>query len=84
MTPTKLLIGQILIVFVIMVAGVWAATQWAAQMLGYQPELGAPLVFVGDFPLYRPWALFLWWSATSRFNRARSLSRSPRGTRRAG
>ena len=42
MTPTKLLIGQILIVFAIVIAGVWAATQWAAAMLAYQPELGAP------------------------------------------
>ena len=35
-TPTKLLIGQILTVFAIMVLGVWSATQWAASMLGYQ------------------------------------------------
>ena len=42
MTPTKLLIGQILVVFAIMALGVWAATQWAASMLAYQPELGLP------------------------------------------
>lgn len=35
MTPTKLLIGQILVVFAIVLAGRWAATQWAAAMLGY-------------------------------------------------
>ena len=28
-TPTKLLIGQILVVFAIVIAGLWAATQWA-------------------------------------------------------
>lgn len=39
MTPTKLLIGQILIVFAIVIAGVWASTQWAATMLAYQPQL---------------------------------------------
>ena len=39
-TPTKLLIGQILVVFAIVIAGLWAATQWAAAMLAYQPELG--------------------------------------------
>jgi type IV secretion system protein VirD4 len=61
MTPTKLLIGQILIVFAIVVLGLWAATQWAASMLAYQPELGTPWVFLGDLPLYRPWALFGWW-----------------------
>ena len=32
-TPTKLLIGQILVVFAIVIAGLWAATQWAAAML---------------------------------------------------
>ena len=61
MTPTKLLIGQILIVLAIMVHGVWAATQWAAAMLGYQPRLGAPWFHLGGLPLYRPWALFPWW-----------------------
>ncbi|MBW8294296.1 conjugal transfer protein TraG [Sphingopyxis sp.] len=61
MTPTKLLIGQILIVFAIVILGVWAATQWAAAMLGYQRELGAPWFAVGAFPVYRPWALFAWW-----------------------
>ena len=61
MTPTKLLIGQILVVIAIMVLGVWAATQWAAAMLAYQPGLGLPLFRVGELPLYRPWSLFLWW-----------------------
>ena len=61
MTPTKLLIGQILIVLAIMVLGVWASTQWAASMLAYQPELGSPWFVVRDFPIYRPWALFVWW-----------------------
>jgi len=61
MTPTRLLIGQILIVLAIMVLGVWAATQWAAAMLGYQPELGSPWFLVRDLPVYRPWALFVWW-----------------------
>ena len=32
MTPTKLLIGQILVVFAIMVQGRWPATQWGATM----------------------------------------------------
>jgi type IV secretion system protein VirD4 len=60
MTPTKLLIGQILIVFAIVVAGVWAATQWAAAMLAYQPELGSPWAVIGGVPVYRPWSLFGW------------------------
>ncbi|OJY70837.1 MAG: conjugal transfer protein TraG [Sphingobium sp. 66-54] len=61
MTPTKLLIGQIIIVFAIMIAGLWAATQWAAAMLAYQPQLGAPWFLLFEAPVYRPWQLFAWW-----------------------
>jgi type IV secretion system protein VirD4 len=61
MTPTKLLIGQILIVFAIVIAGVWASTQWAAAMLAYQPELGLPWFVLRHWPVYYPWALFDWW-----------------------
>lgn len=57
-TPTKLLIGQILVVFAIVIAGLWAATQWAAAMLAYQPELGPAWFMAGSTPVYRPWALF--------------------------
>lgn len=61
MTPTKLLVGQILVVFAIMVAGLWASTQWAAAMLGYQPELGPGWSRLFGVPVYQPWALFGWW-----------------------
>jgi type IV secretion system protein VirD4 len=60
-TPTKLLIGQILIVFAIMIAGVWASTQWCAAMLGHQSQLGRPFLVLFDTPVYAPWALFGWW-----------------------
>ena len=79
MTPTKLLIGQILVVFAIMMLGVWAATQWAAAMLAYQPELGPAWFELRGFPFYRPWALFLWWFhyeayAPAVFNKAGALA----------
>ena len=61
MTPTKLLIGQILIVFAIVIAGVWAATQWCAAMLGYQPQLGKAWFTFAHTPIYRPWSIFSWW-----------------------
>lgn len=61
MTPTKLLIGQIIVVFAIVIAGVWFATQWVAAALAYQPELGLPWFRLFGEPVYRPWALFGWW-----------------------
>ena len=53
-TPTKLLIGQIVIVFEIVTRGIWFATQWAAMALGYQAELGAPWFVALERPIYRP------------------------------
>jgi len=61
MTPTKLLIGQIIAVLAIVMAGIWFATQWAAEALAYQPELGAPWFHAFGRPIYHPWALFGWW-----------------------
>jgi len=63
MTPTKFLIGQILLVFSIIGLSVWAATQWTAHELGYQPRLGAHWFMLGDMPIYKPWRLFQWWYA---------------------
>jgi type IV secretion system protein VirD4 len=60
-TPTKLLIGQIIVVLAIVLLGIWAATQWAAAMLAYQPELGTPWFRLDGVPIYHPWALFPWW-----------------------
>ena len=79
MTPTKLLLGQILIVFAIVLAGLWASTQWIAAQLAYQPQLGAPWAIALGHPVYRPWALFAWWYhfdayAPHVFNRAGLLA----------
>ena len=61
MTPTKILLGQMLTVFAIVILGLWAATQWTAHALAYQPELGAAWVQLFGLPTYRPWSLFVWW-----------------------
>jgi type IV secretion system protein VirD4 len=61
MTPTKLLLGQILIVFAIVLAGLWTSTQWIAAELAYQPQLGAPWAIAFGHRVYHPWALFAWW-----------------------
>lgn len=61
MTPTKLLVGQLIVVLAVIAAGLWFATQWAASALAFQPELGPAWFNLGHFPVYRPWALFAWW-----------------------
>ncbi|WP_324698932.1 conjugal transfer protein TraG [Novosphingobium sp. RL4] len=61
MTPTRLLIDQILLVLAIVVAGVWFSTQWAAAELAYQTELGTAWFWIGDLPVFRPWSIFVWW-----------------------
>ena len=61
MTPTKLLVGQIAVVLAIILASIWAGTQYCASMLGYQPELGPPWFELFGVPVYQPFSLFLWW-----------------------
>lgn len=61
LSATKILWGQILVVSLIVLAATWAATQWTAWRLGYQPQLGVPWTQLGAVPLYPPPAFFLWW-----------------------
>jgi type IV secretion system protein VirD4 len=61
LNATKILWGQILIVFAIVLATMWAATQWTAWRLGFQPQLGPPWFTVAGMPVYLPPIFFLWW-----------------------
>lgn len=61
MNPTKVLIGQIAVVFGIVTLALMLATQWTAASLGYQAELGMPWTVVRGLPLYQPWQFFVWW-----------------------
>jgi type IV secretion system protein VirD4 len=64
MSATKILWGQILVVFAIVLITMWAATQWVAWKLGYQPQLGQPwFELVPGVPIYLPPAFFWWWYA---------------------
>ena len=58
---TKILWGQILIVGLVALLFVWAATQWTAWRLGFQPELGEPWFSLFGWPVYMPPAFFWWW-----------------------
>ena len=61
MAATKILWGQILAVFLLVLTGVWGATQWTASALGYQPELGRPWFGLLGWPVYHPHDFFWWW-----------------------
>ncbi|KCZ53214.1 hypothetical protein HY29_17520, partial [Hyphomonas beringensis] len=63
MTGTRILIGQIVIVFAIIIGALWTATQLTAEELGFQVALGAPWFEFSGYPVYRPWRLFQWWYA---------------------
>jgi type IV secretion system protein VirD4 len=81
MTATKFLIGQVALVFAIVIAGVWLATEWCAAQLAYQPRLGPPWFVLLGIPLYYPWRLFEWWYAYDAyapelFNRAGGIAAS--------
>lgn len=61
MSATKILWGQILTVFLIVLMTTWAATQWTAYRLGFQPQLGLPWFELAGWPIYYPPAFFWWW-----------------------
>jgi type IV secretion system protein VirD4 len=61
MSAARILWGQVVAVFLIIFASVWAATQWTAAALGFQPELGTPWFSAFGHPVYRPYDLFWWW-----------------------
>ena len=63
MTPTKILIGQAIVVLLIIAAAIWSATQYVASAFGYNAALGAPWATLGETPIYFPWRLFEWWYA---------------------
>ena len=79
MTPTKILIGQAMVVFAIIIGSLWGATQWAAAMLGHQAALGPAWFSAAGQPVYLPWRLFEWWYAYEAyaptiFNKAGALA----------
>lgn len=61
MSATKILWGQITIVFLIILATTWGATQYVAWSLGYQGQLGPPWFELFGTPIYYPPAIFWWW-----------------------
>ena len=63
MNPTKILWVQILLVCASVLAFMWAATEWTAWQLAFQPQLGHPWFTLFGWPIYQPPAFFWWWFA---------------------
>ncbi len=61
MAASKILWGQVIAVFLIVLLSVWSATQWTAASLGFQAELGAPWFTALGHPVYSPPSFFWWW-----------------------
>ncbi len=61
MSATKILWGQILIVFLIVLSTTWGATEYVAWSLGFQAQLGPPWFVLFGWPFYHPPAFFCWW-----------------------
>ncbi|MGN8119211.1 conjugal transfer protein TraG [Labrys sp. 22185] len=61
MSATRILWGPITVVFLIVLATIWVATQYVAWQLGFQSQLGAPWFDLLGLPVYYPPAFFWWW-----------------------
>ncbi len=79
MALTKLLIGQILVLFAIVGAGIWFATEWCASEPDFQAQVCASRFILPRLPFHRPRQLFAWWFwydayAPPIFNRAGAIA----------
>ena len=61
MSASRVMWGQIIVVFAIVLFAIWIATQWTAWRLGFQPQLGLPWFAIGSLPVYPPPAFVWWW-----------------------
>ena len=61
MSASRVVWGQIVVVFAIVLLAVWIATQWVAWRLGFQAQLGSPWFSLAGLAVYPPPAFFWWW-----------------------
>ncbi len=52
MNATKILWVQVLLVCAAVLAFMWAATEWTAWQLAFQPQLGRPWFMLFGWPVY--------------------------------
>ncbi|MBW5439245.1 conjugal transfer protein TraG [Bradyrhizobium canariense] len=61
MSATKIIWHQVILVCLAVLAFLWAATEWTAWRLAFQPQLGPAWFRIGHWPIYQPAAFFAWW-----------------------
>jgi type IV secretion system protein VirD4 len=61
MSAGKIYWGQIVSVLGVIAGSMTTATQWTADKLGHQPQLGPPDAVISGYPVYAPWKFLLWW-----------------------
>ena len=83
MSATKILWGEILVVFSIVLVCVWGATEWTAWRLAFQPELGPPGSSCSGLPVYYAARLLLVVVSSTTPMRRRSSSKAPASPRPA-
>jgi type IV secretion system protein VirD4 len=69
MSATKILWGQVLLVGTVVLAFIWAATEWTAWRLAFQSQLGHRWFELFGWPIYQPPAFFWWWFAYDAYAR---------------
>ena len=69
MNASKILWGQVLCVSAVVLFFIWAATEWVAWKLAFQPGLGAAWFALSRLPVYQPAAFFWWWFAYDAYAR---------------
>lgn len=62
MSGARILWGSVLVVLLTILLSWWAATEWVAWELAFQPELGHPWFLLFHYwPVYWPPMIFWWW-----------------------
>ncbi|HQU17110.1 MAG: hypothetical protein B7Z66_14900 [Chromatiales bacterium 21-64-14] len=57
---TTFLYGQLVLVLLLTVGGLWVATEWVAGLLAFQPQLGRAWFTVHGWPIFHPWQYLTW------------------------
>ena len=58
--PVNIFYGHMALGLVFIFVVTWGITQYMAYLLGYQSQLGRPLLIIKGYPVYSPWSWAIW------------------------